>query len=45
MKPLILASQSPRRKYLLKQIGMKFRVIPSRAAEVFSSHQSPGENA
>jgi septum formation protein len=45
MKPLILASQSPRRKNLLKQIGMKFRVIPSRAAEVISSHQSPGENA
>lgn len=45
MKPLILASQSPRRKNLLKQIGMKFRVIPSRAAEVFSSRQSPGENA
>jgi len=45
MKPLILASQSPRRKKLLKQIGMEFRVIPSRAAEIFSSHQSPGENA
>jgi septum formation protein len=45
MKPLILASQSPRRKNLLKQIGLKFRVIPSRAAEVFSSRQSPGENA
>ena len=45
MKPLILASQSPRRKKLLKQIGMKFRVIPSRAAEVISSRQSPGENA
>ncbi|RPI01550.1 MAG: septum formation protein Maf [Ignavibacteriae bacterium] len=45
MKPLILASQSPRRKKLLKQIGMKFRVIPSHAAEVFSAHQSPGENA
>ena len=45
MKPLILASHSPRRKKLLKQIGMKFRIIPSRAAEVFFSHQSPGENA
>ena len=45
MKPLILASQSPRRKYLLKQIGMKFRIIPSRVAEVFLSRQSPGENA
>ena len=45
MKPLILASQSPRRKILLRQVGMKFKVIPSRAAEVFVSHQSPGENA
>jgi septum formation protein len=45
MKPLILASQSPRRKNLLKQIGMKFRVIPSRVAEVITPHQTPGENA
>jgi septum formation protein len=45
MKPLILASQSPRRKNLLKQIGMKFRVVPSRTAEVILPHQSPGENA
>jgi septum formation protein len=26
---LILASQSPRRKYLLEQAGLRFRVIPS----------------
>jgi septum formation protein len=45
MKPLILASQSPRRKALLKQIGMKFRVIPSRVAEVLSPGQTPGDNA
>ena len=45
MKPLILASQSPRRKNLLKQIGMKFRVIPSHVAEVISSHHGPAENA
>lgn len=45
MKPLILASQSPRRKKLLKQIGMKFRVVKSHAAEIISPHQSPGENA
>jgi septum formation protein len=45
MKPLILASQSPRRKKLLKQIGIKFRIIPSRTAEVIFPHQSPGENA
>ena len=45
MKPLILASQSPRRKNLLRQIGLNFRIIPSRIAEVFSAHESPGENA
>jgi len=45
MRPLILASQSPRRKKLLKQIGMKFRVLPSRVAEVIFHHQTPGENA
>jgi septum formation protein len=45
MKPLILASQSPRRKKLLKQIGLKFRVLPSRVAEVIFHHQTPGENA
>jgi septum formation protein len=45
MKPIILASQSPRRRILLKQIGIKFRVVSSRSAEIISSHQSPGENA
>ena len=45
MKPLILASQSPRRKSLLRQIGLKFRVIPSRIAEVLSPSQTPGDNA
>ena len=30
---LILASQSPRRKYLLEQAGLTFRVIPSRVDE------------
>jgi septum formation protein len=45
MGPIILASQSPRRKILLRQIGMKFRVIPSRTAEILSLNQTPGENA
>lgn len=31
--PLILASESPRRKSLLKQIGLPFRAIPSRVDE------------
>lgn len=30
---------------MLKQIGMKFRVIPSRAAEIISPNQTPGDNA
>jgi len=45
MNSFILASQSPRRKILLKQIGMKFRVLPSRVAEVLSPSQTPGDNA
>jgi septum formation protein len=45
MRPLILASQSPRRKILLKQIGLKFRVFPSHVAEVLSARQTPGDNA
>jgi septum formation protein len=45
MRPLILASQSPRRKILLKQIGLKFRVIPSHVSEVLFPNESPGDNA
>jgi len=45
MNSFILASQSPRRKILLKQIGMKFRVVPSRVAEVVNPSQTPGDNA
>ena len=33
MKPIILASKSPRRKYLLNQIGIEFSVIPSSVIE------------
>jgi septum formation protein len=33
MPAIILASQSPRRKYLLEQAGITFRVIPSRFDE------------
>jgi septum formation protein len=35
LEPLILASQSPRRKELLKQLGLRFSVLPSRAKERF----------
>jgi septum formation protein len=34
-EPLILASQSPRRKELLAHLGVRFQVLPSRAQERF----------
>ena len=39
--PLILASNSPRRESLLKQIGLEFQVIPSDIHEDFSINLSP----
>ena len=43
--PLILASESPRRKYLLKQTGLSFKVIPSRIDEtkIPRSKSSPSD--
>ena len=38
MIPLILASASPRRQELLRQIGLKFQVVPADVDE-----QSQGE--
>jgi len=38
---LILASSSPRRKALLKQIGLDFEVIPSRAPETWDPETAP----
>ena len=43
--PVILASQSPRRAELLKQIIKNFLVIPSEIDEVCSSNLSPEKNA
>lgn len=40
MTPIILASQSPRRKKLLEQIGLSFEVFPSNAEEI-SSQSDP----
>ena len=40
MKRIILASQSPRRRELLTQIGLKFEVIPSTVEEVITSANS-----
>jgi septum formation protein len=45
MATLILASQSPRRKKLLRQIGLKFKIIPSNSAELIQPAQTPQENA
>lgn len=43
--PLILASQSPRRRKLLKQLGLRIRVLPSSIEEVLDKDCSPEENA
>ena len=43
--PLILASQSPRRRLLLKQIGLTFSVRPSSVSEDVLDHESPVQNA
>jgi septum formation protein len=41
---LILASRSPRRKYLLEQAGLTFRVIPSGIDESHFALSSPAED-
>jgi len=43
--PLILASRSPRRKRLLRQIGLKFTVRPSDVREDVLDHEPPERNA
>lgn len=43
--PIILASQSPRRKELLKKIVPDFKIIPSSVEEIFQPELSPRENA
>jgi len=45
LPPLILASDSPRRAELLRQLGMDFRILPSHAPEVATEHMSPVETA
>ncbi|MCX6135244.1 MAG: Maf family protein [Ignavibacteriales bacterium] len=45
LPPLILASQSPRRKVLLKQIGLTFTVRPSHVREDVLKHEAPEHNA
>jgi len=43
MKKLILASQSPRRKELLANLGVSFEVIPSREEEAGVFASDPGQ--
>jgi septum formation protein len=43
LPPLILASASPRRADLLRQLKLDFEVIPSDAKEVFDEYLSPQE--
>jgi septum formation protein len=43
LPPLILASASPRRAELLRQLKLEFKVVPSDAPEVFDDHLSPQE--
>src|SRR6266404_7617760 len=45
LPPLILASASPRRLELLRQIGMDFSVVPSSAPEVQHDQLTSGEIA
>jgi len=43
MPPLILASASPRRAELLRQLKLEFKVLPADAMEVAHEHLSPLE--
>lgn len=43
LPPFILASASPRRAELLRQLKLDFEVVPSDALEVFDEHLSPLE--
>jgi len=45
MKKIILASQSPRRKQLLEQIGLKFEIDPSNYEEDMSLKMEPSKLA
>jgi len=43
LPPLILASASPRRAELLRQVHPEFLIIPSSAAEILDKQLSPFE--
>jgi septum formation protein len=43
LPPLILASASPRRSELLRELGVRFRVVPSQAPELHHDQLTAGE--
>ena len=43
LPPLILASASPRRAELLRQLNLDFQIVPSAATEIFDGQLSPWE--
>ena len=43
LPPLILASASPRRAELLRQLNLDFQIVPSAASEIFDEQLSPWE--
>ncbi len=43
LPPFILASASPRRAELLRQLDLEFQVVPSEAVEIFDEQLSPLE--
>ncbi len=43
LPPIILASASPRRAELLRQLGLEFRILASDAEEILSEHLTPRE--
>jgi septum formation protein len=43
LPPLILASASPRRAELLRQLALDFQIVPSAAREIFDDQLSPLE--
>jgi len=43
LPPLILASASPRRAELLRQLNLDFQIVPSDATEIFDEQLSPWE--
>jgi len=45
LPPLILASASPRRAKLLREIGVEFKIVPSEAPEIHHDHLTAQEVA